>query len=147
MTKNKKLPLILFWIIIIAAFLIRVVALDKVPTSLYWEEVALGYDAYSLGETGADHHGNSWPLLALESFGDWKPSLYFYVAIPFVQIFGLNTWGVRLPSAIAGVLLVAATYLIPKKSPKIPILLSGWPVLQQFRPGQFNLAAVVGKLI
>lgn len=78
-------------------------------TSPYWEEVALAYDSYSLLKTGQDHHGNWWPITAVESFGDYKSSLYFYAAIPFIKIFGLNTLAIRLPSAIAGLTIAIAT--------------------------------------
>jgi len=75
-------------------------------TSPYWEEVALGYDAYSILKTGADHHGNFLPLVAFESFGDYKPSLYFYSLVPSIAAFGLNEFALRLPVALAGVFIV-----------------------------------------
>lgn len=84
---------------------LRLYRLDSVPPGLYWEEVALGYDAYSLSQTGADHHGNHWPIAAFKSFGDWKPSLYFYAIVPFIYLFNLSAWAVRLPSALAGILI------------------------------------------
>lgn len=91
--------------IFIAAF-IRIFGLNTVPPSLYWEEVALGYDAYSIFKTGKDHHGNPFPIVAFESFGDYKPSGYFYAIVPFIPFFGLSVWSVRLPSAIAGICIV-----------------------------------------
>jgi len=93
-------------IILLLALFLRLVNLGNSPPSPYWEEVALGYDAYSISMTGADHHGNAWPLTAFESFGDWKPSLYFYLAAPFIKIFGLQVFAVRLPSILAGVAIV-----------------------------------------
>lgn len=100
---------ILTLIIFCFSLFFRIYQLDSIPAGLYWEEVALGYDALSIAETGADHHGNSWPIVAFESFGDWKPSLYFYVLVPFVKILGLNAWAVRLPAAISGLLIAAGT--------------------------------------
>lgn len=94
---------------------LRVYRLDTSPPSLYWEEVALGYDAYSIYKTGMDHHSNPWPIVAFESFGDWKPALYFYLIIPFLPLFGLGAWAVRLPSALAGVVTVGLVYLIAKE--------------------------------
>lgn len=93
-------------LLIVTAFILRVWQLHTVPPSLYWEEVALGYDAYSILKTGKDHHGNPFPVVAFESFGDFKPSLYFYTVVPFIFIFGLETIAVRLPSAIAGTITV-----------------------------------------
>ena len=101
--KNKK-NFLLISILILAIFL-RLKNVLSSPPSPYWEEVALGYDAFSIAETGKDHHGNSWPIVAFESFGDWKPSFYFYAIFPFIKIFGLNLSAVRLPSIMAGILL------------------------------------------
>ncbi len=117
-------------LIVVVAAVLRLWHLDQLPRALYWEEVALGYDAYSILKTGSDHHGHPWPIIAFESFGDWKPSAYFYAAVPSIAIFGLNTWGVRLPSAIAGVGLVlsmgwlAAELRRDKKLPLGVILVS-----------------------
>jgi 4-amino-4-deoxy-L-arabinose transferase-like glycosyltransferase len=83
--------------------------------SLYWEEVAIGYDAYSVLKTGKDYHGNPYPIVAFPSFGDYKPPLYFYTAIPSIWAFGLNEFGVRLPSALSGVAAVFLIYLIVKE--------------------------------
>ncbi len=102
LSNSKIIPLV----IIAVAFLIRFVWITSVPPSPYWEEVALGYDAYSILQTGRDHHGNFLPLIAFESFGDFKPSLYFYSIVPFIALFGLNVLAVRLPSVIFGTLIV-----------------------------------------
>lgn len=93
-------------VILIVAIFLRFFRLDSVPISPYWEEVALGYDAYSILQTGKDHHGNAFPIVAFESFGDYKPTLYFYVIVPFLKIFDLGVLAVRFPSAISGVMIV-----------------------------------------
>lgn len=102
-------------IILVLAACLRFYQLGTNPPSPYWEEVALGYDAYSIAKTGKDFHGNPYPLLSFPSFGDYKPSGYFYVLAPFVKILGLSALSVRLPSAIAGVISVGVLYLITKE--------------------------------
>lgn len=101
-----------FFIALVCAVLIRVLLFMQVPASLYWEEVALGYDAYSIAQTLHDHHGNFLPLVVFESFGDWKPSGYFYAAAPFMKIFGLHAWVVRLPSLLAGLAIAVGLSLL-----------------------------------
>jgi hypothetical protein len=93
------------YIIAAIAFVLytRLWGLLTVPPSLYWEEVALGYDAYSILHTGMDHHGNRFPIIAFESFGDWKPSLYFYYLVPFVWLFGLSDLAVRSGAVAVGI--------------------------------------------
>lgn len=109
----RKIAKPLIAVLILAAVL-RFYHLGSNPPSPYWEEAALGYDAYSILKTGKDFHGNSWPLVAFESFGDYKPSLYFYATVPSVAIFGLNTFAVRFPSALFGTLTVLLIYLLIK---------------------------------
>ncbi len=93
-------------VIIILAVVFRFFQLGNLPPAPYWEEVALGYDAFSILKTGKDHHGNWFPIVAFESFGDWKPGFYIYTVVPSIFLFGLNTFAVRLPSALAGLNIV-----------------------------------------
>ena len=104
---------ILVVIIILSAFL-RLYNLDKIPASLNWDEVSMGYSSYSILKTGHDEWGNFMPLL-FRSYGEWKSPVYIYLLVPFIQVLGLNAWAVRLPAAIAGIIAVYLTYLIGKK--------------------------------
>ena len=104
-TKTNKLPLI---IILVVAFLIRFINLGSTP-ALNPDEAALGYNAYSLVQTGKDEHGISWPL-HFKSFGDFKPGGYVYLALPFIKVFGLNTLAVRLPNLILSILMILFLY-------------------------------------
>ena len=100
----------LFLILLLASFL-RLFLLARVPPSLNWDEISMGYTAHSLGTTGMDEWGDKLPIF-FRSYGEWKSAVYIYLTIPFVQIFGLNAWGVRLPSALFGILAVYLTYLL-----------------------------------
>ncbi len=101
-------------LIIIVAAMLRFWQLGQVPPSPDWDEAALGYNAYSILKTGRDEYGTWFPL-TLRSFDDYKPPLYMYLAIPSVAVFGLETWAVRLPSAIMGVLAVIGTYFLVRE--------------------------------
>ena len=90
---------------------LRLWQLGSVPPSPDWDEVALGYDAYSLIHTGSDEFGKFLPVV-LRSFDDYKPALYAYLAVPTVFTFGLNVFAVRLPSAIFGVISVFAAFCL-----------------------------------
>ncbi|MFC1654145.1 ArnT family glycosyltransferase [Patescibacteria group bacterium] len=123
-SKNK---LILLGVVLLAA-VIRTYKVDSFPPSLYWEEAALGYDSYSIVKTGKDYHGNTLPIVSFPSFGDHKPSLYFYVAAPFIWTLGLNELAIRLPSVIAG---IVAVYFIYKLA-RIQKLKEGTAILASF---------------
>src|SRR5215469_1838474 len=99
---KKKLNIILLFGIIIIASILRLWQIANVPPSPDWDEVALGYNAYSILQTGKDEYGSFLPIV-LRSYDDYKPALYTYLVIPFIRIFGLNIVAVRLPAAIIGV--------------------------------------------
>jgi len=104
-------------IIVIAAFL-RLYNLAGVPPSPSLDEVSIGYNAYSILQTGKDEYGTRLPLL-LRSYDDYRPALYVYLVIPFVHFMGLTAAAVRLPSVILSLIAVWAVYgisnLIGKK--------------------------------
>src|SRR3989338_1293700 len=104
---------ILISILILAAVL-RLYRLGEFPAGFNADEAALGYNSYSLLLTGRDEHGHPWPV-NLESFGDFKPALYSYLLIPWIKLFGLNEWVVRLPAATAGIIAVVLIYLLGKE--------------------------------
>jgi 4-amino-4-deoxy-L-arabinose transferase-like glycosyltransferase len=102
---------IIFVGILILAIFLRFFQLGINPPSLDWDEVSLGYNAYSLLKTGADEYGEILPV-TIRSFDDHKPPVYVYLTVPAVAIFGLNEFSVRLPSALIGVLTVVITMLL-----------------------------------
>ncbi|MEK7169074.1 MAG: 4-amino-4-deoxy-L-arabinose transferase, partial [Patescibacteria group bacterium] len=108
---NKKLVLILISLIIILAGVLRIYQLGNVPPSPDWDEVALGYDAYSIIHTGKDEFGKFLPVV-LRSFDDYKPALYAYFIIPAIFMFDLTTFAVRFPSAVFGIVSVLAVFLL-----------------------------------
>ena len=48
--------------IIVLASILRLYKLDKVPVSLFGDELDVGYHAYSILKTGRDYSGNFLPL-------------------------------------------------------------------------------------
>lgn len=105
-SKNRCIVIIL----LIAVFL-RFYKLGSIPPHLTPDEASLGYNAYSILKTGRDEYGEILPLI-FKAFGEFKLGLYIYLTVPFVAVFGLNEWAVRLPSALAGVLSIYLIYLI-----------------------------------
>lgn len=112
--KQKTRRLLLILIILIIGFLLRASWLEKSPSSVNWDEAALGYNAYSILKTGADEYGQKWPI-TLRSFDDYKGAIYSYFTIPFIAINGLSASSVRMASALAGTGLILLAFLIGKK--------------------------------
>lgn len=111
---KSKLTITLLIGIILLAGVLRLWQLGNVPISPDWDEVALGYDAYSFIHTGRDEYGKFLPVV-LRSFDDYKPALYAYLSVPTIFLFGVTSFAVRLPSAIFGILTVIATFFFVKE--------------------------------
>ncbi|MDD2482708.1 MAG: phospholipid carrier-dependent glycosyltransferase [Candidatus Shapirobacteria bacterium] len=109
MTKIKIFLISVFLI----SFFLRFYKIGEYPT-LLWDEAAIGYNAYSLIETGKDEYGQTLPII-FKSFGDYKPGFYIYLAVPFIKLFGLTTTATRLPSVILGSLLPILIYFLIKE--------------------------------
>jgi len=109
--KSKTLILIS---IIALAFALRVYKVNTAPPGLYSDETAYGYNAFALLKEGIDEYGLRWPL-TFKNFGDYKPPLTAWVTIPFIALFGLNEFAVRLPSVLAGTITIAIIYFLAKE--------------------------------
>lgn len=108
--KNTKL--ILFFILLLAA-LLRLPALGEFPAGITIDEAGQGYSAYSILKTGKDEWGDFLPLNP-RGFGDYKPSVFMYLLVPSIAVFGLSEFAVRFPSAIAGILTVWIIFFLIK---------------------------------
>lgn len=81
------------------------------PYGSHIDEASLGYNAYSISQTGKDEYGKKFPLI-FQAYGDQKLPAYVYVIVPFVKLFGLSNFAVRLPGAVTGSILVIFIYLL-----------------------------------
>src|SRR3989304_8681256 len=95
--------IILIGLIILLAGFLRLYNLASLPPSLEWDEVATGYDAYSILKTGRDQYGNCLPL-TFRSLDDYKPPLYTYLTAISIWIWGWNDFAVRFTGAFLGTL-------------------------------------------
>lgn len=111
---NKKLIWILLIAIVVLAGVLRLWQLGNIPVSPDWDEVALGYDGYSLLHTGKDQFGKFLPVV-LRSLDDYKPALYAYLTVPSIFAFGLSVFAVRFPSAIFGILSILAVFYLVRE--------------------------------
>ena len=97
--------------IILLAFFLRFYKIASIPPSLNWDEVSIGYNSYSILETGRDEWGKAFPL-HFRAFGEYKLPMQIYLSIPGIWIFGLNEIGVRITPVIYGTLTVLLTYFL-----------------------------------
>ena len=104
-----KKNIILLLILVLAAVL-RLTDIKINPPALNQDEAVSAYDAYCLGKTMHDHHGNFCPVV-LQSFNDWTSPTVTYLSIPFIKVFGLNIFGTRFPVALLGIFTVWLLFL------------------------------------
>ncbi len=115
MKKSLLLDPKLLLIVILIFFLVtRLYKITEIPSSVYWDEASIGYNAFSIAETGKDEWGKFLPI-HFRAFGEFKLPVYIYSVVPFVKIFGLNAFSVRLPSVFFSLGVVILTYLLAKR--------------------------------
>lgn len=108
-----KKHFLLLLILLLAVFL-RFWQLGQNPPSLNWDEVSIGYNAYSILQTGKDEYGNFLPFI-FRSLDDYKQPVYPYLAVVSEYFFGITPFAVRLPSALLGSLTVIVIYFLVKE--------------------------------
>ena len=90
-----------FLLIILATVFFRFTGLQEIPPGAYVDETSIGYNAYSILQTGADEHGVSFPLF-FKAFGEYKNPVFIYALIPLIKLFDLSVWTIRLGAALFG---------------------------------------------
>ncbi len=105
-----------FWLIAVLAVAVffRFFWLTSSPPALNWDEVSIGYNAYSILKTGRDEWGQFLPL-SFKAFGEHKLPGIIYASIPGIWLFGTTDLGVRITPAVLGVIAVYLLYLLAKK--------------------------------
>ncbi len=102
------------FLIFLVALLLRLYLLGSYPAGFHIDEVKMGWNALSILKTGEDDWGKAFPMY-YNSFGDFRPTGYFYTIIPSLILFGQNEFAVRFPSALFGALTVFVIYFLSKE--------------------------------
>jgi 4-amino-4-deoxy-L-arabinose transferase-like glycosyltransferase len=122
---NQAIPkeAIYLSIILLIAAILRIIFLGNLPNGFFCDEASNGYDSYSILNTLRDQHGNFLPLFA-RALDDYRPSMYIYLTVPFIKIFGLSEFSTRLPAAVIGTLTVLALYYLAKEifTPRVALI-------------------------
>ena len=111
----QRHSIILLFVILLLAAVLRFVNLEQSPPGLNQDEAISAWPAYCLLKTGKDNVGQSWPIYYMRGLGGNNPTLFTYLTIPFQAIGGLNIYTTRLPAAFGGVFTVWLIYWVAKK--------------------------------
>lgn len=105
---------ILFAVFLLIGIGARVWRFGAVPSGMNQDEAFAAYEAYSLLRTGLDTSGHPFPVY-LTAWGSGMNALESYLMIPFITLFGLEPWAVRMPQLIVAVLSLIAAYGVLKR--------------------------------
>ena len=105
---------ILLVVVVLLAFFLRFYQLGETPVALNIDEVAIGYNAYSILQTGKDEFGKVLTVV-FRSYDDFKPPLLIYLTVLPVALLGLTDFAVRLAPAILGVGSVLGVYFLSRE--------------------------------
>ena len=98
-----------FWIILLIGIFARTFMFGEVPGDINQDEAFAGYNAWTLMHHATDSFGYRMPVY-LTAWGSGMNALESYLMIPFVALFGLKVWAIRLPMVIVGILSLVALY-------------------------------------
>ena len=144
---RKNAAQITLVIVLLLGVFARVYMFGSVPGDINQDEAFAGYNAYTLLLHATDSYGYRLPVY-LTAWGSGMNALESYLMIPFVAIFGLHVWVIRLPMLLVGLLsLVAGYYLVRRFSSECMALaatlllaISPWHVMLSRWALESNLA-------
>lgn len=111
---QQRIIQILFGLFMLIGILARLWQFGVVPGDINQDEAFAGYEAYSLLHYGKDSSGYAFPVY-LTTWGSGMSVLDSLLMIPFIAIFGLKTWVIRLPQVLVACLTLWVIYLIIKE--------------------------------
>ena len=103
-------------VIFAIGFFLRLFFIGNIPGNrgVYQDEAYAGYEAWSLLHYGHDSWGYANPVY-LTTWGTGMSVLQTICEIPFVALFGMTSFAIRLPRAILGCLELVAFYQLCKE--------------------------------
>lgn len=113
LSSAKKIYLVLTLFVVIGGCF-RIINLSTIPGGFHEDEAHIGYNAYSLLETLRDKNNVFLPL-AIDQFGDFRPSGLHFLTVPTVALFGLTEFATRFPVAIFGTASIFLFYFLAQE--------------------------------
>ena len=95
-TFMKKYGMLLM--ILGVAAVTRLAGLGKIPEGILPDEACAAYNAWALMTEGMDNRGYGFPVYFI-AWGSGMNTLYSYLSIPFLWLFGATTMVSRMPSS------------------------------------------------
>ncbi|SOE22214.1 Dolichyl-phosphate-mannose-protein mannosyltransferase [Spirosomataceae bacterium TFI 002] len=110
----SKSKFILIGLLFVVGVILRILYFGDIPNGLQQDEASIAYETLSLIKTGADRWGISWPVYFI-SWGSGQNTLYAYLSMPFVWLFGNTDFAIRFLSLILGLGTILLSYKLIMK--------------------------------
>ena len=103
-------------LLVCAAILVRAWAFIALPQGQNQDGTMAAVEAYCLMRDGVDHYGHPWPTYFEAWGGTQMSTLYSYIMIPFIRVFGLTKLALRLPMLLCSLLAILAGWDLARRA-------------------------------
>lgn len=119
----KKYYKILVMLLLFLTFFTSIFKITTLPFGIHVDEAALAYDSICIAEHGVDRHLRSYPIWLNNAFGS-QSSLYAYILVVLIKIFGYSKFILRLPAVMFRMIIfIAMLWVLKDDDSKFPSLL------------------------
>ena len=131
----------------IIVIILHLYQLDILPRGFYTDELATGYNAITIADTGKDEFGHFLPLY-FQSFGDYKQPVFVYTTALVFKLLGISEFNLRLVSFFYFMLFIVSLHLIVKRLfPRSSLVLLYALITAGFLPWYFTLSRIAFDVI
>lgn len=107
--QNQKYERLLLCAALLIGIAVRLWQFGTVPGEINQDEAYAGYEAYSLLHYGMDSWGMRMPVYFI-SWGSGMNVLNSYLMLPFIALWGLKVWVIRVPQLIVACISLYVFY-------------------------------------
>ena len=112
--REKTYRRVLFYLLMLIGIIVRIWEFGLVPEGINQDEAFAGYEAFSLLHYGVDSSGYAFPIY-FTTWGSGMNALEIYLMIPFISLFGLTTYTIRMPQVILASFTLLIIFLLSKE--------------------------------
>ena len=114
MIKLTKTEKSIFFALLALGLFARVYRFGSAPPGLNQDEAFAAYESWALLHFGQDSSLHPWPVY-LTAWGSGMNALESYLMLPFLALFGVKTWVIRLPQLLLGLAALPAAFSVGRR--------------------------------
>ena len=114
MIKLSKTEKSIFFALLALGFFARVYRFGSAPPGLNQDEAFAAYESWAVVRVGQDSSLHPWPVY-LTAWGSGMNALESYLMLPFLALFGVKAWVIRLPQLLLGLAALPAAFSVGRR--------------------------------